>query len=290
MFDNLLVNIIKADIIDSPSLMDLIKISEYSEDIKCAHCSSFHIIKYGKYKNTQRYKCKCCEKTFSSLSKTLLSKTHYPEKWVDFLSCFQKSLSIRKCSELLDISVPTVFNWRHKVLNLISCTKNNALSGIVEIGELYFPESQKGNKSIENRDPRSHSEYLYNTSFKNNQIPVIVAQDRFNNIISEVLAVGDLNKYSLDNKLGHLLDSTNILCTSNLSAYVGFSNYKRIKHYRSSDFFNPNFKKTFNLENVTKYIKDLTIWMEKFNGVASKYLALYLTWFKLLYLHLLRKS
>ncbi len=263
-------------------LIESIRGAKYSEGVKCDHCSSSEVIKYGKYKNIQRYKCKCCGRTFSILSKTLLTMTHYPEKWVDFLSCFQKGLSIRKCAELLDISVPTAFNWRHKLLKSISSTEKNKFSGIVEIGELYFPESEKGNKNIATRPSRKHSEYWLNRSSKNDQIPVIVAKDRFNNIISEVCHSGSLNRFSIDEKLGNLLDRTNTICTSNLSAYVSFCNYKKIKHYRASDLFDKNIKKTFNLENVSRYIKELKMWMRKFKGVASnKYLGLYLSWFKL---------
>ncbi len=262
-------------------LIESIRTAKYSEGLKCDHCSSPEVIKYGKYKGIQRYKCKCCGRTFSDFSKTILAMTHYREKWADFLSCFQKGLSIRKCSELLGISVPTAFSWRHKLSGAISGTGNNKFSGIVEIGELYIPESQKGNKNIETRAPRDHSEYRLNGSIRDGALPVIFAKDSFNNVISAVCENGRLDRFSIDEKLGNLLDSTNTICTGNFPAYSSLARNKKMKHYRSLNHTEQD-NKIFKIDNVRKYIKELKMWMKKFRGVASKYLGLYLSWFKLL--------
>ena len=42
---------------------------------ECPHCHSNHIIKKGKYKNRQRYKCKDCNKFFKDTSNTVLHIT-----------------------------------------------------------------------------------------------------------------------------------------------------------------------------------------------------------------------
>ncbi len=49
---------------DAGKIIESIRAAKYSEGLKCDHCSSSEVIKYGKYKNIQRYKCKCCGKTF----------------------------------------------------------------------------------------------------------------------------------------------------------------------------------------------------------------------------------
>jgi transposase-like protein len=228
------------------NLIEMIRAAKFSEGLKCVRCSSSNVIKFGKYKGSiQRYKCNCCGKTFSDFSKTILARTHHREKWVDFLSCFEQGLSIRKCSEVLGISVPTVFKWRHKLLRAISGTENNKFSGHVEIGEAYFPENQKGNKNIQTRPSRDHSEYTLNRSISDGQIAVIVAKDSFNNILSEVCDNGRLGRNIIDEKLGPLQDN-----------------------------------RIFNIDNVRKYIKELKLWMKRFRGVASKYLGFYLSWHK----------
>jgi transposase-like protein len=262
-------------------LIEKIITAKFSEGLKCDHCSSSEVIKYGRYKGIQRYKCNCCGKTFSDFSKTILAMTHYREKWVDFLDCFQKGLSLRKCSELLGISVPTAFSWRHKLLGAVSGTGNNKFSGLVEIGEIYIPENQKGNKNIETRASRDHSEYRLNRSIREGALPVIIAKDSYNNVISEVCDNGRLDRDIIDEKLGPLLDSTNTICTGNFAAYSRLANKKKMKHYRSLNHAEQD-NKIFNIDNVRKYIKELKMWMKRFRGVASKYLSLYLAWFKLL--------
>ena len=38
---------------------------KYSKGFSCPHCGGTHVVRYGKFKGRQRYKCKDCIKTFS---------------------------------------------------------------------------------------------------------------------------------------------------------------------------------------------------------------------------------
>ena len=56
--------------------------------------------------------------------------------------------SIRKCAEIVEISVPTSFLWRHKILDALRVYIGiGAVSGVVEADETFFRLSYKGNHS-----------------------------------------------------------------------------------------------------------------------------------------------
>ena len=58
----------------------------------CPHCQNKHIIKYGKdNKGNQRYLCKECSKTFSSITGSLLSYTKkQPYQWFEYIQSLNK--------------------------------------------------------------------------------------------------------------------------------------------------------------------------------------------------------
>lgn len=54
--------------------------------------------------------------------------------------------SIRKCADIMEISVPTSFYWRHKFLDTIRVYMGiGNVGGVIEVDEALFRESFKGN-------------------------------------------------------------------------------------------------------------------------------------------------
>jgi hypothetical protein len=39
--------------------------TRFKEGFECPHCASEHVVRFGKYNGGQRYRCKCCKKTFT---------------------------------------------------------------------------------------------------------------------------------------------------------------------------------------------------------------------------------
>ena len=86
--------------------------------------------------------------------------------WQEYIELFSQGLSLRKIVEKLNnqISLPTAFYWRHKILKVLSNINddgNNKLGGIVEADETFFEESQKGNKHIKGRKARKRGYSSY---------------------------------------------------------------------------------------------------------------------------------
>lgn len=72
--------------------------------------------------------------------------------------------SIRKCAKIVEISIPTSFYWRHKILDAIRTYMGvGSVGGVVEVDEAFFRESFKGNhkKSTTFTMPRkAHKSYI----------------------------------------------------------------------------------------------------------------------------------
>ena len=86
----------------------------------CPHCKSPCTIKYGCYKQYQKYKCNSCDKQFSERSFSFFYRARFPEKIIMnavLLVCF---VSTRIAKFLLlettnvGISHQTIYNWSKK--------------------------------------------------------------------------------------------------------------------------------------------------------------------------------
>ena len=124
--------------------------SSVSEDTsKCRNCGTEgSVIKFGKDKNgKQRYKCKCCNATFTSTSYSVVSHSHCStDTWMEYIKLLLMGTSLTKSAEICGISVQTAFIWRHKILSVLQKDQNNrVMNGIVEVDDMFISISYKGN-------------------------------------------------------------------------------------------------------------------------------------------------
>ena len=118
----------------------------------CPHCKSNHIVKNGHKKDTQRYFCKDCKKSFVITNNTLL---YYSKKslstWEKYFECLLNKFSLRKSAKICNIDVSTAFIWRHKVLDVLQNMQNTVnMDGVVEADEAYFHVNYKGDHKKSN--------------------------------------------------------------------------------------------------------------------------------------------
>lgn len=114
----------------------------------CPHCNSIEICKYGHFRDRQRYMCKKCHKTFTSYTSTPLNYSKIDiDVWYKYLDCMNKKLTLKQCSELLDIDIKTSFRMRHKILSAI-ISDEALLKGEVNIIRRTYIENRKGRKNL----------------------------------------------------------------------------------------------------------------------------------------------
>ena len=73
-----LLNYISEILSLSPVSMQDCREARFSKGKSCPHCESHEVFKYGTSLGKQRYKCKSCLRTFTDLSKSVLSSSKLP--------------------------------------------------------------------------------------------------------------------------------------------------------------------------------------------------------------------
>ena len=259
-------------------LLNEIRESKFNGGFVCPNCGSKNTVRNGVTKKRQRYLCRDCKKTFGDFNDTPMFRTKFPQKWSKFAECMLKGYSLRRTADILGVSHVSLFYWRHKLLSALSQKENVSFSGIVEMDETYFLESEKGRKNIKNRKPRKRGGSSQFRGISHERVCVLVARDRSKNTVSKVSGMGRIRTDKVDRIVGSLLSKDNILCTDAWRGYTTYANVKGMEHYGLKDMY--VYKGIYHIQNVNSYHSRMKKWIDRFNGVATKYLDNYLTWFR----------
>ncbi|HET6421609.1 MAG TPA: IS1595 family transposase [Geobacteraceae bacterium] len=255
--------------------------SKFSTGILCPYCSGDKIVRNGKFKGRQRYLCRECSRTFNDFTNTPMQRTHLPDKWMPYLEWVIKGLSLRKAAEEIGVTHVTLFYWRHKILEALKNLDVDRFDGITEFDETYFLYSEKGRRNISDRKARHRGGKAKKRGISNEQVGVLVVCDRQKKHMVKVAGSGRINAATLatmvDGKLGENL----ILCSDADTAIKSFTKEHNIEHVE----LNANKKQRvkqgiYHIQNANSFHKRLKDWMSRFNGVATKYLDNYLSWFR----------
>lgn len=283
LFNAIKVTLFPEERVDIAKMLKDIRETHFSSGLACLHCGSVAVKKNGKYRSRQRYLCKDCGKSFNDMTNTPLSGSRYPHKWLEYFEMMVEGYTLPKIAHRLDIHVSTAFYWRHKILNAIRSLGNQALSGIVESGETFFLESDKGRKGIGHRKPRKRGGVATKRGTSNEQICVLVAQDRNGQVISQIAGKGRIKSSDIDRVLGAYIAPSSLLCSDTATNYKKFAKDKGLKHEMVNARKGVYVRKDiYHIQHVNAYHKRLKKFMERFQGVATKYLDNYLFWFRYL--------
>ncbi|MDP9728268.1 IS1595-like element ISAlis1 family transposase [Alicyclobacillus sp. TC] len=260
-----------------------IRDSRFSSGLACVHCGSKTVKRNGTYRSRQRYLCKDCGKSFNDTTASPIAGTRYPDKWLKFIEYMLEGLTLPKIAMVLHIHVSTAFYWRHKVLYALRSLGHDALNGIVESDETFFLESHKGRKPVTFRKPRKRGGVAKKRGISKEQVCVVVALDRDGDVVAQNAGRGRITATEIDAVLGSRLAPGSLLCTDSAKNYMAFARMKGLHHevinVRKGVYVR---KGIYHVQHVNAYHKRLKKWMERFQGVATKYLDNYLFWFRFL--------
>jgi transposase-like protein len=252
---------------------------ENKAPISCPHCKSSEIVSFGNHKGTKKYRCKTCKKYFCGNYGTAMHWIHKKEKWQQYVECMNEGLSLKKSAEKVGISYRTSFIWRHKILSSLKDAEPTQLDGIVEADDTFFRYSEKGSRRLK-RMPRKRGSG--NMTLKENKVPVVVVTDRKGNTVLNVAGRGSVKKNDLRTIMKGKFHQGAILCSDGANVYKGLAIQEGIKHVKSSSFGRQIAKnKAYNIQTVNQLHRELKDYLNKFNGVSTKYLQNYLYWFML---------
>jgi transposase-like protein/IS1 family transposase len=231
------------------------------DDVKCPHCGSNHMGKWGSSAGLQRYRCKSedCRRTFNALTKTPLARLRKRSLWQANLDCMFDGLPLWRVAEELGISITTAFRWRHRFLKAPTHNKPDEVTGIIEADEMFFLESFKGKRTIHNRPARKRGG-VGSKKLKEDRIPVLIVKDRSGGLTDFVL--DSPSKEEIHEALSPIVNAESVMCTDGASAYKTFAKAHGIKHYRHITSQGTRvIKRTYHIQNVNNYMSRLRTWM-----------------------------
>ena len=175
-----LLQSLRSEFEDKGKLLEVVE-SELTIKKPCPHCQSSHVHKRGMQSGVQMYKCVSCTKWFSSTTGTPLWDIKKKEKWQAYLGCMQQNMSIKKIAKQIGISIQTSFDWRHKILSVLSKEIPTQLVGRVECDELELSLSNKGDQYLTRKPRKRGNDFVRNTDTKEvTTVQVISAIDQNN--------------------------------------------------------------------------------------------------------------
>jgi|LGVF01.2.fsa_nt_gb transposase-like protein len=248
------------------------------ENLLCPYCQSGSFVRWGKRNDLQRYHCKDCHKKFNSLTKTPLARLRKKGLWLMYSECLKEGLSVRKTANICNVHKNTAFRWRHRFLENIKSIKADHLHGIVEADETYFLRSEKGNKNL-TRKPRKRGGKASKRGLSKEQVCVFVSRDRNKNTFDRIF--DSFTAKNLANEFLNIIDKDALLCSDSKSVFKKFVKENKIIHGVLNSSKGERVKKGIvHIQNVNSYHSKLKNWMTRFNGVATKNLENYLSWYR----------
>ncbi|MDD4792479.1 MAG: hypothetical protein PHP20_05385 [Firmicutes bacterium] len=275
------------------SVKDLLE-SMLPKETACPRCYSGEVIRYGKRKGIQRYKCKRCTKYFTGLSGTPFEGLHLREEFLEFALCMIQGLSVRTSARKVGVSKNTAFSWRHRIISKFAEVDARAkLNGIVEINQRLIPISYKGSRKFGGARidglplPRSYWPMGLSRSFyHSDRGAVIIAMDRTGHVRAET--INPARGGTFGKAMYSMVEKGATVCAQRQPGiwrrgndypepicWIGkWQANGRMEDWNVS-FGHP----VYNVDNVRHLMLRFRNWMRRFNGVATKYLVRYAAWF-----------
>lgn len=262
-----------------------LKLSQNKRTI-CPRCKGSDLILWGDRSDLQRYMCTGCKRTFNELTNTPLARLRKKGKWLKFCECLLNGYSVRKAAEVCSIHRNTAFKWRHRFLQNPKLVTPKVLAGVVELIDYQLPYSTKGAKSKEKNTNKSvissgssSEPQLSESPEKPKKVTVIIARDRNKNTSDKI--IGSLSSRELSNHFTPLINKDVLLCSNSKIPYEELSKATGLQHGKLKvEEGLTEYKDVVHINNLTNYVADLRKWMERFRGVATKYLDAYLGWYR----------
>lgn len=253
------------------SIQDQIKL-KFRNGAVCPHCGSKAVNKFGFFNGKQRYRCKECRKTFNLYTKTLLSWSHYKDKWEIFINTMRQDLSLRKAEIQVGVSYASLFYWRHKIMTILNEVNDTELHGTLELIHMklrYLDKYRNINKDQDEEEEEEEKGRAQNIFFA-----FLYQRD---NRLDSYIYKENKGARSFINDISDNIDEKSIICLNSNYPFRFPLLYKKIKVADKKSYKRANY---FNTDNVKKYLGQFKCWIKMFRGVSSKNLIKYAAFYK----------
>jgi len=247
----------------------------------CAHCGDSAVVRHGHSAGHQRYLCKSCGRTFQALTGTPVLRLGDREKWLAYAECMSRGMTIRATAKEVGLTVDRAFRWRHRFLGLLSGQRPTGLTGVVEADETVFRRSFKGQRKGLPRAAKKRGGPAPEGQ-EGERVNVLVAMQRGTRLASDHV-LDDLSAATMTAALRPEMAPDAVLSTDGNPSYRVVATRLGIEAgCFVASYDGPGGDGVWHVQNVNAYDSRLKGWMARFHGVATKYLAHYLGWRRLL--------
>ena len=276
----------------------LIQTLENINGVICPHCGSEKVMRNGKMKNkTPRFYCNNCKKGYSLYTGTYLQNIKKKNKLFEYIPIrMSEEGSLRMCSKIIGISLDTSFEWNKKVFGSLRENLPNGIDGIVELIVVEDKVSRKGEKPdgffnfkppSPDTDPKKKHQKtpkLLIPEKKSEKVQIAVSFSRKGDIDLKVIQLGDLDKLELKHNLYFKIKRCKKILTEDSPIVKLFLQERKLSyHVCKNDQKGKCRNQYFDVETARTIYKKFSGWMERFVGVATKYLQNYMKWFMVMF-------
>ena len=256
-------------------------IEQAAQERPCPHCGCRRRHRCGCANGLRRFRCCDCRRTYNALTGTPLARLRQREHWLSFLQCLLESRTIRDSARVTGVHRTTSFRWRHRFVAAAGRDRPARLASIVEVDETYRLESQKGARKLTRR-PRQRGGVASLRGINREHDCLLVARDRSGQTLDFHTGRGPVNAMHLHSCLRAVLPGDVLLISDAANAYRCFAREAGITHEAVNVAAGRRARGAIHIQNVNAWHSRFKSWLVRFRGVASRYLANYSGWQRLL--------
>ncbi len=243
------------------------------KNVSCPVCAGLYVVKNGTSCGTQRYLCRECGKSFGETENSILKDTKKgTDVWCLYVKCMIEKKSIRKCAEVCQVSVPTSFFWRHKILDALqNMMAGIQLNGVIEADETFTAVSCKGRRKnlpreLHQRATKAEKRGLFGEK---------VCGINMNGLsIAGISNLGKPGQKDIPKVLGGKVDKGSVLIADSFRGYHKPAADMEVTHIRIPCKKHTN--GAFNIQLLNNYYSQMKELINVgFNGVSTKHLNSY---------------
>lgn len=247
----------------------------------CPHCGGARAHRCGQASGLQRWRCRGCQRSCNALTGTPLARLRKRGHWLTYLQCVLESCSVRAAAVITGVHRTTSFRWRHRFVPGAARGRTAVLGPVVEADETYLLESQKGSREM-TRPPRKRGVKARRPGISSELDCLLVARDRSGQTLDFHTGRGAVSAAQLGACLGHVLPANGLLISDGAAAYRRFTEKAGIRHQFINVRAGERARGDIHIQNVNGWHARFKGWLIQFRGVASKYLAHYSGWHRVL--------
>ncbi len=244
----------------------------------CAHCGGNRVQRWGHFSGRQRYRCLSCGRTFSDFTGTALSYLKRLDRWAVFCRRLHLAESVRRTAARIDVHRNTVFRWRHLALSSMLASEGWRLSGMVDLGWMALPFSQKGSRHLD-RAARRRLDFWW---FIKKRAWVLLACDSCGrgygcHVTSRQLATADIARLLSPRLHPEAVVTSRMDHPAVVAAIAHRAGVSCGEPGPSANWCAPGPP----ISDARQHGIRIRFWLARFRGVATRYLDHYLCWHRI---------